>query len=55
MPGKATALTIAADGSFTILASKKKYMLLYFRRLFNKDKIKKIAKMDYYSDHYVSL
>jgi len=29
-------------------------MLLYFRRLFNKEKIRKVIKVDYFSDHYVN-
>jgi hypothetical protein len=40
-------LTISCDGSNAIISTSKKLSLLYFRKLFNKEKLKKMLKQEY--------
>jgi hypothetical protein len=40
-------IAISCDGSNAIIATTKKLTLLYFRKLFNREKAKKILKQEY--------
>jgi len=40
-------ISISCDGSNAIISTSKKLSLLYFRKLFNREKLKKMLKQEY--------
>jgi hypothetical protein len=47
MPDKILNITISSDGSNAVISTSKKLSLLYFRKLFNRERARKMLKEEH--------